>query len=190
MSDEVSNLPGNNKDITADLLDFDISDEEDPIGSEGGPGGSPGIEEKGDHPGIALLDMAISTGADYCKKERLPPPNEALYEGFSRPFLNSALWHYMPDGSVPDDPRLGLLAGVAGLALACAPTAIAVYQREEEKKKQKEKKKKDPDDEGAGRENERSADRPAADPPVDPHPGDPPSWVSKLSSEAMDLPGI
>lgn len=186
MSDEISDLPGNNKDITADLLDFDISDEDDQIGSDGGPGGSHDDEEKGDHPGIALLDMAIKTGGDYARKERLPPPNEALYEGFSRPFLNSALWHYLPDGSVPDDPRLGLLAGVAGLALACAPTAIAVYRREEEKKKQKEKKRKDPDEE-AGRESERPADRPAAA-PVDPHPGPAPSWAARLDD--MMVPGL
>ena len=181
---EAGDLPENNKDITADLLDFDISDDDDQIGS---PEGSPEGEEKGDHPAIALLDMAISTGADYCKKERLPPPNESLYEGFSRPFLNSALWHYLPDGSVPDDPRLGLLAGVAGLALACAPTAIAVYQREEEKKKQKEKKRKDPEEEGAGRESERPADRPGPA-PVDPHPGPAPSWAARLDD--MMVPGL
>ncbi|MCQ1538584.1 hypothetical protein FTO68_06240 [Methanocalculus taiwanensis] len=176
-------LPKNNKDITDDLLDFDISDEEDPIGS---PEGSGGAEDRGDHPAIALLDMAISTGADYCKKERLPPPNTAVYDGFSRPFLNSAFWHYFPDGSVPDDPRLGLVAGLAGLALACAPPAMAIYKREEEKKKQKEKKRRDPDEEGD--QAEIREERRRAPAPVDPHPGPVPSWMSRLDD--MMVPGI
>ncbi len=180
---EKGDLPENNKDITADLLDFDISDDDDQIGS---PEGSEGPEEKGDHPAIALLDMAISTGADYCKKERLPPPNTAVYDGFSRPFLNSAFWHYFPDGSVPDDPRLGLVAGLAGLALACAPPAMALYNREEEKKKALEKKRKDPD-----KDDPRVESEPAGRaPPVDPHPGPVPSWMDRLNSDGMTLPGL
>ncbi|RXE56411.1 hypothetical protein ABH15_10020 [Methanoculleus taiwanensis] len=130
MSDEKENTAEleelNRKDITADILlsDFDGDGE----GSD--RGGEP--EQKGDHPVLAILDMAVSTGADYCRKTALPPPNTSVYEHFSKPFLNTALWHYFPDGNVPDDPRIALAVGVGGLALAFTPALLELHRRRQE----------------------------------------------------------
>lgn len=115
----------NRKDITEDIL---ISDQ--------GPSGvrPEGAEERGDHPVLSLLDMAVKVGGDYCKNTALPPPNTSVYEHFSKPFLNTALWHYLPDGSIPDDPRVALAVGAGGLVLAFAPAFIELYKRKQEEK--------------------------------------------------------
>src|SRR5208337_4781795 len=55
--------------------------------------------EQGDHPGIALLDIAIDESVRYCEKEHFPPPNLSLWQNFSRGFLNKSLWHYFPTGA-------------------------------------------------------------------------------------------
>jgi len=126
------------KDITYDLI-LDDTD-----AGAGGGDRSPPPEDRGDHPVVTILDMAVSQSGVYLKKQGLEPPNSAVYESFSRPFLNTAAWHYLPDGSIPDDPRIALVLGVAGLGLAFAPTLIAVYQKRdaEEKRKAEEKKRK------------------------------------------------
>ena len=117
----------NRKDITQDIMlsDADIAGE-DPAGKEAA------AVEKGDHPVVSILDMAVKTGADYCRKENLPGPNNAVYENFSRPFLNTAMWHYLPDGTIPDDPRLALAVGVGGLLLAFTPTLLELHKRRSE----------------------------------------------------------
>ena len=68
--------------------------------------------------------------------------------------MNEALWHYLPEGNLPDDPRIALALGVAGLGLAFAPTLIAVYQKKEEEEKRriaeerKRRRKREENDEG------------------------------------------
>jgi len=99
------------------------------------------VEEKGDHPAITLLDLAINQVSEYCKKNNLPEPNKGVYESFSRPFLNRAFWHYLPSGDLPDDPRLMLLLGVAGLGFACLPTVMAFWKKEKLKKEEKKEEK-------------------------------------------------
>ncbi len=126
------------KDITYDIL---IDDTERP--DRGGPEAAGGpAEPKGDHPVVTVLDMAMKHSGGYLQKQNLPPPNVDVYKDFSKPFLNEAAWHYLPDGTLPDDPRLALALGVGGLALAFAPTLIALYERKEEEKKREEQEKK------------------------------------------------
>ena len=98
-------------------------------------------KDRGDHPFVTVLDMAVSTGADACVKEGYPAPNQTVYRNFSRPFLNTTMWHYFPDGNVPDDPRIALALGAAGLGLAFAPVLMEVYRRrkEEENKEPEER---------------------------------------------------
>ena len=128
------------KDITYDIL---IDDTEERSDRDGGPAaaGRP-AEEKDDHPVVTILDMAMKHSGGYLEKQHLPPPNVDVYKDFSKPFLNEAAWHYMPDGGLPDDPRIALVIGVGGLALAFAPTMIALYERQEEEKKKEEQEKK------------------------------------------------
>ena len=125
------------KDITYDVLIGD-EDERSPGSGPGGSGGP--AEDRGDHPVIYILDMAVKQGGEYLKGEGLPPPNNAVYENFSKPFLNDALWHYLPDGGVPDDPRIALVLGVAGLGLAFAPTMIALWHRRQEEERREQEK--------------------------------------------------
>ena len=128
------------KDITYDIL---IDDTEERPDRAGGPAaaGSP-AEEKGDHPVVEILGMAVKHSGGYLEKQHLPPPNTDIYKDFSKPFLNEACWYYLPDGGLPDDPRVALALGVGGLALAFAPTLIALYERKEEEKKREEQEKK------------------------------------------------
>jgi len=126
------------KDITYDIL---IDDTERP--DRGGPEAAGGpAKPQGDHPVVTVLDMAVKQSGEFLRKQNLPPANMAVYESFSKPFLNEACWHYLPDGGLPDDPRFALVLGVAGLGLAFAPTLLAVYeQKEEEKRRELEEKK-------------------------------------------------
>lgn len=97
--------------------------------------------EQGDHPGIALLDIAIEESVRYCEKEHFPPPNLSLWQNFSRGFLNKSLWHYFPTGAEPDSPAICALIGIAGLAVCYTPVIIAFYeakQKEGNEKKEKE----------------------------------------------------
>lgn len=162
----------NKTDITADLvIDGDFTEEEEETASGGA--------EMGDHPLLALIDIGIKTSEGYLKGEGLPGPNTALYDGFSRPFLNTALWHYMPDGEIPDDPRIALALGVGGLALAFTPTLIAVKDRaEKEKRREKEK------------EKEKEKARAAAALEEEEHReiGPLPTWAARL--DGMSVPGI
>lgn len=120
------------KDITYDLI-LDAGDLDDQRAKTAD-------RDLGDHPILTILDMAVKQSGVYLKKQGLEPPNNAVYESFSKPFLNEAAWHYLPDGSLPDDPRIALALGVAGLGLAFVPTLIAVYEKKNEKEKGKEKK--------------------------------------------------
>lgn len=169
------------KDITYDVL---IDDTERPAG---GPASAAG-EERGDHPVLTILDMAVKQSAVYLKKQGLPPANNDVYENFSKPFLNDAAWHYLPDGSLPDDPRFALVVGVAGLGLAFAPTLIAVYQRGEEEKKREEQEKKRrkqrrEEESSEGEEEENSMQR---KPDVPPGPvAAPPPWMERLEGGAL-----
>lgn len=128
------------KDVTYDFLIDDAGEEEE---DRTGKTGVSSTEEKRDHPAVAILDMALKQSGEFLRKQGLPPANNAVYESFSKPFLNTALWHYLPDGSIPDDPRVALALGVGGLALAFTPTLIALNQKKaEEEKKEREKAKK------------------------------------------------
>lgn len=127
------------KDITYDIL-IDDTEERPDRGASGASSGP--AEEKGDHPVVTILDMAVKQSGEFLRKQNLPPANTAVYESFSKPFLNEACWHYLPDGGLPDDPRVALALGVGGLALAFAPTLIALYERKEEEKKKEEEEKK------------------------------------------------
>jgi hypothetical protein len=97
--------------------------------------------EQGDHPGIALLDIAIEESVRYCEKEHFPPPNLSLWQNFSRGFLNKSLWHYFPTGAEPDSPAICALIGIAGLAVCYTPVIIAFYEAKQ--KETIEKKEKD-----------------------------------------------
>lgn len=112
--------------------------------------GAPGISipapapTEQDHAGIALLDIAIAESVKYCEKEGYPAPNTALWDGFSRGFLNKALWHYFPSGTAPESPAVCALIGVAGLAVCYTPVILAFYEKkqkeaEAEKRKQIDK---------------------------------------------------
>lgn len=192
------------KDITYDIL---IDDTERP--DRGGPeaAGSP-AEEKGDHPVLTILDMAVKQSGEFLRKQNLPPANTAVYESFSKPFLNEACWHYLPDGSLPDDPRFALALGVAGLGLAFAPTLIAVYQqKEEEKRRELEEKKRrkqrreEENDEGEVQEKtekritnpvtgtkypvaESRVGKPPRSEPEEPA-AEPPDWMTRLESGGL-----
>jgi hypothetical protein len=115
------------KDIT---LDLEIKAE--PV--EEGAEETEEKEERGDHPAVVLLDMAVKQSVEMCKKNRLPPPNMKFYNEFSKPFLNEAFWHYFPSGDLPDSPRVALFLGVAGLGLAYIPTIMAYYSRMKEER--------------------------------------------------------
>lgn len=101
-------------------------------------------KDQGDHPFLAALDMAVETSEEFIRKEGLPAPNTKIYTGFSRPFLNKAMWHYLPEGDLPDDPKVALALGAGGLALAYLPTLLALNERrknqEREEKKEKSQK--------------------------------------------------
>lgn len=92
------------------------------------------------HPALALLDMAIQQACTYSATNNLPEPNLGVYEGFSKPFLNQALWYYCPDGNAPESPQVALLLGVAGLGLCVTPTLIAAYKKSKEETEKEEKK--------------------------------------------------
>lgn len=164
------------KDITYDIL-IDDTEERPDRGASGASSGP--AEEKGDHPAIAILDMAIKQSAVFLKEQGLPPANNAVYESFSKPFLNEALWHYLPEGTLPDDPRFALVMGVAGLGLAFSPTLIALYhKREEEEKKEKEmeKRRREEPEGGDGEEERREPD------PIPGPVAEPPDWMTRLES--------
>jgi len=125
--------------------------------------------------------MAVKQSGGYLEKQHLPPPNTDVYEDFSKPFLNTACWHYLPDGGLPDDPRVALALGVGGLALAFAPTLIALYERKEEEKKREEqekKRKKTRSEEETGEEEEKQETRNPVPGPV----AAPPDWMTRLES--------
>ncbi|WP_290595839.1 MULTISPECIES: hypothetical protein [unclassified Archaeoglobus] len=130
MSDE---LEFESKDITDDIILKVTTDEEkeDAEAEEAGEEKPEKIPEE-DHPAIALLDLAVKQSVEFCKSQGLPEPNMAIYENFSRPFLNKAFWHYLPEGDLPDDPKLALLLGIAGLGFAYIPTIMAFWKKQKE----------------------------------------------------------
>jgi len=99
------------------------------------------VPEQADHPGIALLDIAIEESVRYCEKEHFPPPNLSLWHNFSRGFLNKSLWHYFPTGAEPDSPAICALIGIAGLAVCYTPVIIAFYESKQKEGKAAEQKK-------------------------------------------------
>lgn len=167
------------KDITYDLI-LDDTD-----AGAGGGDRSPPPEDRGDHPVVTILDMAVSQSGVYLKKQGLEPPNSAVYESFSRPFLNTAAWHYLPDGSIPDDPRIALVLGVAGLGLAFAPTLIAVYQKREaeEKRKAEEKKRKAEEKTQDAEDRDDTVPGPVSGPV--PGPDEVPGWMRRLEGGSI-----
>jgi len=176
------------KDVTLDFLIDD--DPGDLQGDHLGEGGSASLEDRGDHPAVAILDMAVKQSGEYLRSQHLPPANNAVYEHFSKPFLNDALWHYLPDGSLPDDPRLALALGVGGLGLAFAPTLIALYHRreeeekrraEQEKKKRKQREQKENTTE-VGEEEENTGEENRIEEV------EPPDWMTRMEGGA--LPGM
>jgi len=171
------------KDVTYDFLIDDLTNEKEE--DRTAAAGAPPVEERGDHPAIAILDMAVKQSGEYLRKEGLPPANNAVYEHFSKPFLNTALWHYPPDGSIPDDPRVALALGVGGLALAFTPTLLALNQkRTEEEKKEKAKKRREEREEG-----EETARSPP--PVVEEKTAAGPDWLARLGENAgSGLPGM
>jgi hypothetical protein len=98
------------------------------------------VPEQADHPGIALLDIAIEESVRYCEKEHFPPPNLSLWQNFSRGFLNKSLWHYFPTGAEPDSPAICALIGIAGLAVCYTPVIIAFYEQKQRENKEEQKK--------------------------------------------------
>ncbi len=185
------------KDITYDILIDDVldSERERPAGGPASAGPAAAGEDLGDHPCLAILDMAVKQSGVYLAKQGLPPANNAVYESFSKPFLNEACWHYLPDGSLPDDPRFALVLGVAGLGLAFAPTLIALYERKEAEEKrqvEEEKRRKERRREEAAEEEKRqvgipmkrSEARERSDVPPGPV-ADPPDWLERLEGGAL-----
>jgi len=188
------------KDITYDIL-IDDTERPDRGGSEvaGGP-----AKPQGDHPVVTILDMAVRQSGEMLKKQSLPPANNDVYTNFSRPFLNEAAWHYLPDGALPDDPRFALALGVGGLALAFAPTLIAVYQKQEEEKRreleEKKRRKQRREEEGNTEEREitnpvtgahysvaesRAGKVPVKRSEVSPDPVPEPPWLERLDSGGL-----
>ncbi len=121
------------KDITLDLIIEAEEEEKEEVEGE-----KPEIPTES-HPAIILLDMAVQQSVEFCKSQKLPPPNMTVYENFSKPFLNKALWYYFPEGNLPDDPKVVLLLGVAGLGLAYIPTIMAFWKKGKKEKKEKPK---------------------------------------------------
>ena len=161
------------KDITYDLI-LDAGDLDDQRAKTAD-------RDLGDHPILTILDMAVKQSGVYLKKQGLEPPNNAVYESFSKPFLNEAAWHYLPDGSLPDDPKIALVLGVAGLGLAFAPTLIAVYQKREaeEKRKAEEKKRK------AEEKTQDAEDRDDTVPGPVSGPDEVPGWMRRLEGGSI-----
>ena len=137
----------NNFDSLKDLTDFVTIDGPAPGTADKpaakGTAAAPALvpAEQGDHPGIALLDIAIEESVRYCEKEHFPPPNLSLWHNFSRGFLNKSLWHYFPTGAEPDSPAICALIGIAGLAVCYTPVIIAFYEAKQKEGKAAEKKK-------------------------------------------------
>ncbi|ADN37057.1 hypothetical protein Mpet_2310 [Methanolacinia petrolearia DSM 11571] len=126
------------KDITASVTVREDDEEPTRTGEDYKPESY--TDNKGDHPFIALIDIGVNESATYCKKEGLPEPNLSLWENFSREFLNKALWHYAPDGDIPDSPILCLILGMGGLSACYIPVILAVIDKQkEEENKAKEK---------------------------------------------------
>lgn len=180
MSDEGATIEGatiDPKDITPDII---IDDIERP--DRGGPAED---EEKGDHPVVTVLDMAVKQSGEFLRKQNLPPANTAVYESFSKPFLNEACWHYLPEGNLPDDPRFALVMGVVGLGLAFSPTLIALYHKKEEEEKKREeqekkrKKERREEENGEGEEERREPD------PIPGPVAEPPDWMTRLESGGL-----
>jgi len=194
---EVEEKALDKKDITYDILIDDVleDDRERPAGGPASAGPAAAGEDQGDHPVLTILDMAVKQSGVYLSKQGLPPANNAVYESFSKPFLNEACWHYLPDGSLPDDPRFALVLGVAGLGLAFAPTLIALYERKEAEEKrqvEEEKRRKERRREEAAEEEKRqvgipmkrSEARERSDVPPGPV-ADPPDWLERLEGGAL-----
>lgn len=169
----------NNKDVT---LDFLIDEREDGATRTDPSGTSP--EKTGDHPAVTILDMAVKQSAEYLQKQNLPPANNAVYESFSKPFLNTALWHYLPDGDLPDDPRIALALGVGGLGLAFAPTLIALHQKKEEENMREKQENQRRKEKRTEKENEEDMIEKT---PPSPETTDP-DWLERL--ENTGLPGM
>ncbi len=133
--------------------DKDISDELT-INAEGEPGEGPFMEagphnaQLGgqDHPGLALIDMAIDQSVIYCKKHAIPEPNLTLWEDFSRPLMNKSLWHYVPTGADPESPALCLALGLSGIGAAYIPVIMHFHAQKQKETQQLEGQDKPPVD--------------------------------------------
>lgn len=107
---------------------------------------APQEASQAEHPLLNFLDLGIDQSKIYCKSQDLPEPNTALYDNFSRPLMNRALWAYIPESSTPSSPAVCLVLGLAGMGIMYAPVFLAYQKREKEKareERQQEKIKKD-----------------------------------------------
>lgn len=137
------------KDITEGAVLFSSNSPETKSGSDSAKVPGPSATGTGDliapkeqdHPGMALLDIAIEESIRYCEKEGFPAPNMSLWHNFSRGFLNKSLWHYFPTGASPESPAICALIGVAGLAVCYTPVILAFYDKKQKEGKDSERKK-------------------------------------------------
>lgn len=66
----------------------------------------------------------------------LPAPAGFIWENFSRPLLNKALFHYMPENLTPQSPALCLSLGIGGLVAAHIPCYIGYQAKKAAEAKQ------------------------------------------------------
>jgi hypothetical protein len=85
-----------------------------------------------EHSLLWLIDTGIQQSKEFCVKADLPEPATAIYENFSRPLLNKALLHYIPDTGNVQSPAACLMLGLAGVAACYIPVLIAMQQKRTE----------------------------------------------------------
>lgn len=91
-----------------------------------------------EHSLLWLLDAGMEQSKSFCVSQNLPAPNTVIWENFSRPLLNKALLHYMPDSLTPESPAACLALGIIGIAAAHIPPYIA-YKKGQNNPSQQQK---------------------------------------------------
>ena len=115
------------KDITPDII---IAESKEPAEHEKKEDKKE-IPDK-DHPLVELISGFMDYTNDHVNKLKregveIPEINKGAFEGFLKPFLNKACWHYLPETEAVEDPRICLAVGAGGLALISAPTLIGIW---------------------------------------------------------------